>query len=146
MSDKSDIDGRAALAARGSQGWLAGRLRDTYTIGMRWAADAEAAAWLATAPELEWDTANTAKLTKHGLTRTEVDSILGGIPYLLGRMVEPAHDEPRWVALGLTATSRYITMIFTRRGTRLRPISCRAMRRKERRLYEERRSEEPPTT
>jgi uncharacterized DUF497 family protein len=113
---------------------------------MRWVEDAAAEAWLATAPELEWDAANTEKLTKHGLIPADVEAALRGPVVWLGRITQPAHDEPRWGALGLTATSRYITMIFTRRGARLRPISCRAMRRDERRVYEERLSEEggPP--
>jgi uncharacterized protein len=117
-------------------------LCDTYTIGMRWVADADAVAWLATAPPLDWDEANTMKLGKHDLTRADVESVVRGVPYLLGRVVEPVHPEPRWVALGTTASGRPVTLIFTRRSETLRPISCRAMRRKERRLYEERRSQE----
>lgn len=108
--------------------------------------DEEAAAWLAAGPALEWDTGNTPKLRKHRLTPAEVASALRGRVVLLGRITEPTHAEARWVALGVTATSRHLTMIFTRRGARLRPISSRAMRRAERRLYEERRSEETPTT
>lgn len=109
---------------------------------MRWVEDEEALAWVATAPALEWDDANTRKLTKHRLTRAEVVAVFAGVPYLLGRIVEPAHAEPRWVALGRTATGRRVAVIFTRRAARVRPISCRPMRRNERRLYEERRSQE----
>ncbi len=109
---------------------------------MRWVADAETAAWLATAPEVEWDIANTEKLTKHGLTPADIETVFRDLLYLLGRVVEPVHTEARWVALGTTGTGRPVTVIFTRRGAALRPISCRAMRRKERRLHEERRSEE----
>jgi uncharacterized DUF497 family protein len=117
-------------------------LPDTYAIGMRWEVDEEAVAWLATAPALEWDDANTQKLTKHRITRAEVAAVFARVPYLLGRIVEPAHAEPRWLALGRTATGRRVAVIFTRRAARLRPISCRAMRPNERRLYEERRSQE----
>jgi uncharacterized DUF497 family protein len=109
---------------------------------MRWAADAAAVEWLATAPTFEWDDANTTKLAKHGLTPADVEAVFRGMLYLLGRIVEPVHAEARWVALGTTGTGRPVTLIFTRRGDALRPISCRAMRRKERRLYEERRREE----
>jgi uncharacterized DUF497 family protein len=109
---------------------------------MRWVEDDEAAAWLATAPALEWDDANTRKLAKHRLSLAEVAAVFAGVPYLLGRIVEPAHPEQRWVALGQTATGPRVAVIFTRRKARLRPISCRTMRRNERRLYEERRSQE----
>jgi uncharacterized DUF497 family protein len=46
------------------------------------------------------------------------------------------------VALGTTGACRQVTLIFTRRGEALRPISCRAMRRNERRLHAERSAEE----
>jgi uncharacterized protein len=108
---------------------------------MRWVEDEEAVAWLATAPALEWDDANTRKLRKHEITPADVESVVRGVPYLLGRIVAPVHPEARWVALGTTGTGRPVTLIFTRRGDALRPISCRPMRRKERRLYEERRRE-----
>ena len=48
-----------------------------------------------------------------------------------------AEAEPRWLLLGETDAGRQLTLIFTRRGNRIRPISCRPMRRNERRLYEE---------
>ncbi len=57
--------------------------------------------------------------------------------FLAGRIVEPAHEEPRWLLLGETNTGRRLALIFTRRGRKLRPISCRQMRRNERKLYEE---------
>jgi uncharacterized DUF497 family protein len=83
---------------------------------MRWEVDEEAAAWLATVPALEWDDANAQKLRKHRITRAEVGAVLAGVPYLLGRVVEPAHAERRWVALGQTATGRRVAVIFTRRA------------------------------
>jgi hypothetical protein len=43
---------------------------------------------------------------------------------------------------GEDAAGRRLALIFTRRGDRLRPISCRAMRPKERALYEEARRQE----
>ena len=49
---------------------------------------------------------------------------------------EPAHGEPRWLVLGEDAAGRRLALVFTRRGNRLRPISCRAMRGKEKALYE----------
>ena len=95
-----------------------------------------AAAWVATGPALDWDEANTTKLAKHNLTSEEVTSLFHSKVVLLGQIIEPEQEEPRWIALGLTATSRHVTLVFTRRGDCLRPISCRAMRRNERRLYE----------
>jgi uncharacterized DUF497 family protein len=47
------------------------------------------------------------------------------------------HEELRGLLLGQDVTGRRLTLIFTRRGSRLRPVSCRAMRRDERKIYEE---------
>ena len=73
----------------------------------------------------------------HGVEPRHVQTLIGGDFYFAGRIVEPVHSEPRWLALGEDATGRRLSLIFTRRGDRRRPISCRAMRRKEKALYEE---------
>jgi hypothetical protein len=52
------------------------------------------------------------------------------------RVVEPAHDEARYLLLGVTSGGRHAALIFTRRGDKLRPITCRAMRKKEREVYD----------
>ncbi len=54
-----------------------------------------------------------------------------------GRIVQAEHAEPRWLVLGEDSRGRRLALIFTRRSEQLRPISCRPMRTKERRLYEE---------
>jgi len=54
-----------------------------------------------------------------------------------------AEQEFEWDVGNLTnAAGRRLALIFTRRGNRLRAISCRAMHRKERALYEEARRQE----
>lgn len=93
--------------------------------------------WLSTGrPSLEWDDGNSLKNTKHGVEPAQVESLFGNPLLLAGRILEPAHDEPRWLALGSDDDGRRLALIFTRRGDRLRPISCRPMRRGERREYE----------
>ncbi|TMA25384.1 MAG: BrnT family toxin [Deltaproteobacteria bacterium] len=58
-------------------------------------------------------------------------------PFLFaGRIVEPEHDEARYLLLGITPTGRRAALIFTRRGDKLRPISCRAMRKGEKEAYD----------
>ena len=49
---------------------------------------------------------------------------------------EPAHAEARYLLLGVTADGRHAALIFARRGAKLRPISWRAMRRKEKEAYD----------
>jgi len=87
--------------------------------------------------EFDWDIGNLTKNRKHGVEPRHVQTLIGGDFYFAGRIVEPVHSEPRWLALGEDATGRRLWLIFTRRGDRRRPISCRAMRRKEKALYEE---------
>jgi uncharacterized DUF497 family protein len=92
--------------------------------------------------ELEWDSGNLIKNRKHGVEAGDVQALVGGDFYFAGRIVEPVHTERRWLALGEDAAGRRLALVFTRRGDRLRPISCRPMRAKERALYEEARHQE----
>jgi uncharacterized DUF497 family protein len=54
-----------------------------------------------------------------------------------GRIIEPSHDEPPWLVLGQDGNGRPLALIFTKRGQRLRAVSRRSMRQKEKKLYEE---------
>jgi len=113
---------------------------------MKLAADPVTESWLIRLTgadrEFDWDVGNLTKNRKHGIEPRHVHALIGGDFYFAGRIVEPVHNEPRWLALGEDATGRRLSLVFTRRGDRLRPISCRAMRRKETALYEEARRQE----
>ena len=107
---------------------------------MRLEDDPDAAAWvegLGDPDDFDWDAGNRTKNRKHGVEAEEIESILAAPLVFAGRIVEPAHDEPRWLALGRTAEGRLVALVFTRRGERLRPISCRSMRKDEREVYRE---------
>jgi uncharacterized DUF497 family protein len=108
---------------------------------MRLADDPEIARWVdglaGTSEDFEWDDGNRSKNAKHGVVVDDVESLLAAPVLFAGKIVEPAHNELRWLLLGQTPTGRRLALIFTRRGDRLRPISCRPMRRKEREVYEE---------
>jgi uncharacterized DUF497 family protein len=103
--------------------------------------DPDTAYWLdgleGEAQNFEWDAGNRTKLQKHGVKQEDVESMFQSPIVFAGRVVEPAHDEPRWLVLGRNVRSRKLALLFTRRGERVRPISCRAMRRNEREVYEE---------
>ena len=89
------------------------------------------------AGQFDWDAGNRSKGQKHGVEPSGVESLFHRTVFLAGRVVEPAHDELRWLLLGETEAGRRLALIFTRRGKQLRPISCRSMRRDERRLYDD---------
>ncbi|MBI2058709.1 MAG: BrnT family toxin [Nitrospirae bacterium] len=108
---------------------------------MKFEPDGEAARWLedlAGMPgEVDWDEGNRMKNLKHGVTSEEIESIFRQEAYLFaGKIVDPTHAEWRGLVLGQTDSGRRLALIFTRRENKLRPISCRPMRRNERRLYE----------
>jgi uncharacterized DUF497 family protein len=101
-------------------------------------ADPEIAAGLATRPAMQWDAGNSTKSeAKHGFHVTDVESLLAGAVLLAGRIVEPAHEEARYLLLGATSDGRRTALVFARRGEMLRPISCRVMRKKEKEAYDE---------
>lgn len=86
---------------------------------------------------LEWDRGNRAKSEmKHGFAVADVESIFASPVLFAGRIIEPARSEKRYLLLGVCADGRYAALVFTRRGEKLRPISCRAMRRKEKEQYD----------
>jgi uncharacterized DUF497 family protein len=103
--------------------------------------DSEAEAWLSMAPEFEWDAGNRGKMAKHGNSPDDVETIYGNPIVLAGRIIEPVHTELRWLALGKLASNKSVALIFTRRRDRVRPISCRPMRKNERRIYDTRTQE-----
>jgi len=108
---------------------------------MRLVEDPDAASWLdelgGKAGDFEWDVGNRTKLKKHEVKQEDVESMFRSPIVFAGRIVEPAHDEPRWLVFGKSVGGRKLALIITRRGARLRPISCRPMRRNERNVYEE---------
>ena len=105
---------------------------------MKLVTDPKMAAWLGSRPAMEWDAGNSTKSqTKHGFTKADVQSLLDESMLFAGRILEPAHPEARYLLLGMTREGRRAALIFARRGEKLRPISCRAMRRKEREAYDE---------
>jgi uncharacterized DUF497 family protein len=108
---------------------------------MRLVDDRGAASWLdqlaGSRDDFEWDSGNRVKNRKHGVEAEDVESMFHFPIVFAGRIAEPACDEPRWLLLGRSGDGRHLALIFTRRGNRVRPISCRPMRRGERKIYEE---------
>lgn len=82
----------------------------------------------------EWDSAKDAKnRDKHGIGFEEAASIFSR--EVLIRPTHPgANGEARWIAFGMLGR-RAIVVIYTERNDRVRIISARPAKRKERRLY-----------
>jgi uncharacterized DUF497 family protein len=86
----------------------------------------------------DWDEGNERKNEKHGVTKAEVEQVFLNAPLLLADDVKHSQREPRFHALGRTDQDRRLHVTFTERGNGMliRPISARAMSRKERAVYE----------
>ena len=84
--------------------------------------------------EFEWDEANTAHLTHHEVTREEFEQIF---KYSRLEEQQTVKDEQRVRGLGRTDAGRYLTFVYTVRGTKLRAITAYTTKRKYRRLYDQ---------
>ena len=89
--------------------------------------------------EFEWDRGNLHKSKdKHDVSPEEIESVFElklAVP--LGHQVSPHVEEERLCIVGPTSEGRMISVVFSLRDGRVRPISGRDASRKERKLYEE---------
>ena len=87
----------------------------------------------------DWDEGNASKNEKQGVTKPEVEQVFLNAPLLLAEDRKHSQREQRFHALGRTDQDRRLHVTFTERENRtlIRPISARAMSRKERDLYEQ---------
>lgn len=85
----------------------------------------------------EWDDGNINKnLYKHGLPHAIIEEIFFNEPLLIVEDFGHSRDECRCFALGKTFEGKYLFVVFTARGDKIRVISARAMNKKERSIYE----------
>lgn len=88
--------------------------------------------------EFEWNKGNADKnFKKHGVENEEAEDIF--LDELSKILYDEKHSikEKRYLILGKTITSKFLSVIFTVRKEKIRIISARMMNRKERELYEE---------
>ena len=89
--------------------------------------------------EFEWDSGNSNKSArKHGVDTDEVESVFDlklAAPF--GRQFSPPIYEERLCIVGPSSEGRLISVVFTLRDGRVRPISARPASKKEQKLYEE---------
>lgn len=87
----------------------------------------------------QWDDGNVEKnFKKHGVTTQEAEEIFVSEPFLT--LEDRGHStvvERRFQGLGQTKTGRKLFVAFTIRDKKVRVISVRDMKRKERQAYEQ---------
>ena len=89
--------------------------------------------------EFEWDAGNLTKSqVKHGISTEEVEAVFrSGLAVPLGVQISPSIPEQRLGIIGPTTGGRLIHIAFVLREGRVRPVSARSAKRKERKEYEE---------
>ena len=89
--------------------------------------------------EFEWDSGNSNKSSqKHGVGTEDVESVFDlKLATPLGRQFSPPIDGERLCIVGPSFEGRLISVVFTLRDGRVRPISARPASKKEQKLYEE---------
>ena len=85
----------------------------------------------------DWDEGNWPKCGKHGVSKTDIESVFLNTPSV---MADPHPDEPRMRAIGKTHSGRYVFLVFMMRQFNhqwlIRPISARFMHQREIDHYE----------
>ena len=84
----------------------------------------------------QWDRGNSTKNRKHGVRNEDVEELFLSPFVLGGRIIEPYHPENRWILFGQSLAGRKLSLIFTIRDDKIRAVSCRSMRKEEKRIYE----------
>jgi uncharacterized DUF497 family protein len=89
--------------------------------------------------EFEWDEGNQTKSQKkHKVTIPEVEHVFrSGLAVPLGIQLTPKKEEQRLGLIGPTINGRLLQVAFVLRDGRVRPVSARPAKRKERKQYEE---------
>ena len=91
-------------------------------------------------PSLEgfdWDEGNRDKNLKHDVEQVEIEQVFFDARLLILPDIKHSVEESRFIAYGTTKGDRVLTIVFTLREKKIRPISARDANRKERLRYEE---------
>lgn len=86
----------------------------------------------------DWDEGNRDKnWARHKFSNTECEEVFFHRPLVVAADETHSAAEARYFALGKTRAGRNLFVVFTTRGEKIRVISARDMKRKERRRYRE---------
>jgi uncharacterized DUF497 family protein len=80
----------------------------------------------------------TKSASKHGVTLDEVEALFNlrmAVP--IGRQISPEVEEERLCVVGPSQNRKFLSVVFTLRDGRVRPISSRPANLKVKKLYEE---------
>jgi len=93
----------------------------------------------------EWDKGNIDKsYQKHGITPTQPEEVFLDENLRVIKDIKHSQKETRFIALGRDFEKKFLFVVFTFRGDKIRIISARPMNKKERRKYEEKIKKDSP--
>ena len=84
---------------------------------------------------IEWDSGNIEKLKKHDFVVSDIEEAVSG-NVVFGGEILGEFSEKRFILFSKLIDGRYITIVWTIRKTKFRPISCRRSRDNEKKFYE----------
>jgi uncharacterized DUF497 family protein len=84
---------------------------------------------------LDWDEENTAHIGRHKVTPQEIAEVFSRACAI--EIDDPVDGEERFLAHGTTKRGRYLTVVFTERKGRTRPITAWDMTREDRERHAE---------
>jgi uncharacterized DUF497 family protein len=84
------------------------------------------------ADEFDWDEANISHVARHDVMPAEIEEVFGR-PH--GFDIDECDYEERFRIYGITAQGRYLTVVYTERNGRMRPITAWDMTQEEMEQY-----------
>jgi uncharacterized protein len=93
---------------------------------------------LSDAEGFHWDKGNIEKnWERHKVSHIECEEVFFNKPLIVGEDEAHSKSEKRYYGLGKTTDGRYLFVVFTFRNKKIRVISARDMKKKERKVYDE---------
>lgn len=84
--------------------------------------------------EFDWDDANRSHLAAHDITPAEFEEVYSGEKL---ETINERKGETRAAAVGKTKAGRLLTIVYTMRHGKARPVTAHMIPRRKRKLYEE---------
>lgn len=83
----------------------------------------------------DWDIQNVGHIAHHGVTPVEVEETAGRRHVIIPAASK--RGEKRWKLFGTTTAGRYLVVVFTIRGNKVRTVTAYTMNQAERKVYAE---------
>jgi uncharacterized DUF497 family protein len=77
----------------------------------------------ADSPLFDWDEANINHIAEHNVTPEEAEEVILGDPLESG-FEKSLHGEDRWTYIGETLHGRFLQVVITMRGERIRVVTA----------------------